>query len=88
MVLRRCCLLGIYLTAFFIVCSSAVMAHRRQIVEYQVQSYGKLQGLLMIARGNLVISISELKLLTSENNELISIFVTSISTTKHNAGKS
>ena len=43
--------------------------------------------LLMIAKGNLVISISELKLLTSENNELISIFVTSISTAKHNEGK-
>lgn len=43
--------------------------------------------LLMIAKGNLVTSISELKLLTSENNELISIFVTSISTAKHNEGK-
>ena len=44
-------------------------------------------GLLMIAKGNLVTSISEMKLLTSENNELISIFVTSISTAKHNEGK-
>ena len=43
--------------------------------------------LLRIAKGNLVTSIPELKSLTSENNELISIFVTSISTAKHNEGK-
>ena len=43
--------------------------------------------LLMIAKGKLVTSISDLKLLTSENNEIISIFVTSISTAKHNEGK-
>ena len=43
--------------------------------------------LLMIVKGNLVTSISELKSLTSEINELISIFVTSISTAKHNEEK-
>ncbi len=41
----------------------------------------------MIAGGNFVTLISELKSLTAENNELISIFVTRINTAKHNEEK-
>ena len=44
--------------------------------------------LLMITKGNFVNSISELKSLIAETNELISIFVTSINTAKNNKNKS
>ncbi len=40
--------------------------------------------LLIIGKGNLINKIAELKSLTDENNELISIFVTSINTAKYN----
>ena len=43
--------------------------------------------LLMIAKANLITTISELKSLIAENNELISIFVTSINTAKQNKEK-
>ena len=43
--------------------------------------------LMMIAKANLITAISELKSLIVENNELISIFVTSINTAKQNEEK-
>jgi four helix bundle protein len=43
--------------------------------------------LLMIAKTNLIKSISKLDSLLDENNQLISIFVTSIKTTKENKKK-
>ena len=43
--------------------------------------------LLMIVKANLIKPTSKLELLTSENNELISIFVTSIKTAKQKEEK-